>query len=709
MKSPSFNILWASQTGNAEWIAQNIYKEASKHGYECEKCLVFDEYEQIDLVKAGVVVFVTSNTGDGDPPDNGLKFMRYIRRIKDANFLSNVNVAVLGLGDTNYSNFNNTGRRLEKKLIELGGTVFYEKGLADDGTGLEEVVDPWIAGLWTALESVCEREVVETTGAANRVSSSLPPKKKDTVSDEQVDDVVSKYLTPATGDVKLNGSVTTSTTTTTTEAITTTAPPRPTPPPARNIPSHILKRLNLSSAYVSPATSTGYTLPLDYQALAIATQLTGIPKLSQTTLTIQKSEEEFRRNFPDYLQPTPTSTKIVAHRRLSSEKALKKTLHVELDAKNMQDVWSPGDAFGLFAPNNDKHVVAILAHLGYTSTSVHQKIVLSGDVPSYLAPSGRSTSAYELVKWSVDLSGTLRKALLRVLAEFASDAEEKKKLLFICSKQGSATFSELREFRPTLADIFATFPSSKPPLERLLVVLPALAPRYYSIANDPVEKILHIAFNVVEYEQHLGTTKASRKGIATPYIQESIVEERHLHIFKKASALIPFQLPQDGGRNVLLIGPGTGISPFVGFLQLESRRRKEGQEPNKIWVLSGCRRKQDDWIYGEELKQFEKDGICSRLDVCESRPGNGDLVPSKSATGQYVQDFLVDHASDVVSFLFSDDSSHIYLCGDAKGMAQGVHEALVTILGTTGKDKIGANELLSEWMENGRYLRDVWG
>lgn len=78
---------------------------------------------------------VASNTGDGDAPDNSLKFWRFLRRNKDKTYLSHARFTVLGLGDSNYSNFNNTGKKLEKKFKDLGATVFYEKALADDAEG----------------------------------------------------------------------------------------------------------------------------------------------------------------------------------------------------------------------------------------------------------------------------------------------------------------------------------------------------------------------------------------------------------------------------------------------------------------------------------------------------------------------------------------------------------------------------------------------
>lgn len=82
-----------------------------------------------------MIILVSSNTGDGDAPDNALKFWRFLRRNKDKTYLTNTKYTILGLGDSNYSNFNYTAQRLEKKFKELGATAFYEKGLADDAEG----------------------------------------------------------------------------------------------------------------------------------------------------------------------------------------------------------------------------------------------------------------------------------------------------------------------------------------------------------------------------------------------------------------------------------------------------------------------------------------------------------------------------------------------------------------------------------------------
>ena len=92
---------------------------------------------QVDLDGDSVVIFITSTTGDGDPPDNATKFWRHLRRAKgsELDVFKNKRYTILGLGDTNYDNFCNTAKRLDRRINEIGGVLFYQRGFADDGVG----------------------------------------------------------------------------------------------------------------------------------------------------------------------------------------------------------------------------------------------------------------------------------------------------------------------------------------------------------------------------------------------------------------------------------------------------------------------------------------------------------------------------------------------------------------------------------------------
>ncbi|ORZ01391.1 hypothetical protein BCR43DRAFT_522243 [Syncephalastrum racemosum] len=682
----TYTILWASQTGSAEWIAKNIDSEAKQRGYQ-GVCHPFEEYEKAGLEKAPVVIFVASNTGDGDPPDHSRKFWRYLRKVKEPIY-TNTKIAVLGLGDTNYTSFNNTAIKLEKKFRDLGAKVFYEKGLADDAEGLENVVDPWIAKLWDVLPTVVKRSA----------------------SDATVDDLATKVKTIEIKEhpepYSMNGR-------------------------AKDLPEPVQKYLDLPNSTIEKAVA-GHSLHIDKSGLQSGMQLTGLPRLPVATARLTKQEQHGAVPSPAY-QLTQTPAPVVEYQLkhvtcLTLPEAQKRTLHVTLDAPDCE--FEPGDAFGIVAPNDETLVEALLSRLGVSVEHGYKELyAVEGDnLPSHLQKMSVFTLA-DLLRYGVDLTTPPRKALLRMLADYTANDQEKTTLLYICSKQGATAFNALRDQVPTLVDILTTFPSCQPPIERLLDALPPHLPRYYSIANSPLKHPheIHFAFNIVEYTTPYDVP---RKGVATPWLDRLTgqIPARADHTTKPVTVPSPsgsvpvfrkpnanaFVLPADTKRPLVLIGPGTGIAPFIGFLQHRQQQRKireqmggVGLNPLRdirnefgpIWVYYGFRDTQKDYLFEHELEELAQDKTITQLHLAVSR-----------ATDQkvYVQDLLRRDTGALYDLIVKQDAA-VYVCGDAKGMAKGVQDALVDMLAQhEGLEPVAANQKLMEWTGSRKYLRDLW-
>jgi sulfite reductase (NADPH) flavoprotein alpha-component len=143
-----------------------------------------------------------------------------------------------------------------------------------------------------------------------------------------------------------------------------------------------------------------------------------------------------------------------------------------------------------------------------------------------------------------------------------------------------------------------------------------------------------------------------------------------------------------------MIGPGTGIAPFIGFLQ--SRQQQQAQGEN--WLFFGDRQKQYDFIYQNELQDFLDKGILTRLETAFSRD---------QAEKEYVQDKLKQAGKDVFTWL--ETGAVVYVCGDAKYMAKDVEQALVHVIGEHGSmDRGDAEHYLKDMQKHQRYLRDVY-
>ncbi|GFO45694.1 NADPH-dependent diflavin oxidoreductase 1, partial [Plakobranchus ocellatus] len=153
MEGRQLLVLFGSQTGTAHDVADRVTREAKRRHFAV-RSLPMDEYNVTSLIQERLVIFVCSTTGQGDPPDNMRMFWKFLlRRDLPSSSLSGVQFAVLGLGDSSYQKFNVVGKRLQKRLEQLGGQPIHDLGLADDqhDLGVDAVVTPWLSKLWETL------------------------------------------------------------------------------------------------------------------------------------------------------------------------------------------------------------------------------------------------------------------------------------------------------------------------------------------------------------------------------------------------------------------------------------------------------------------------------------------------------------------------------------------------------------------------------
>ncbi|XP_044029150.1 NADPH-dependent diflavin oxidoreductase 1 [Siniperca chuatsi] len=150
MTNPTLRILYGSQTGTAQDVAQRIARQAQRRQLQVQ-VLSLDNYNVANLISESLVVFVCSTTGQGDPPDNMMNFWRFLfKKTLPVGSLSRLDCAILGLGDSSYPKFNFVAKKLHKRLLQLGASVLLPVGLADDqhDLGSDAVIDPWLTSFW---------------------------------------------------------------------------------------------------------------------------------------------------------------------------------------------------------------------------------------------------------------------------------------------------------------------------------------------------------------------------------------------------------------------------------------------------------------------------------------------------------------------------------------------------------------------------------
>ncbi|RXN08571.1 methionine synthase reductase isoform X2 [Labeo rohita] len=621
-----FLILYGSQRGQAQSIAEEICQQAAEHGFTADiSCLSNQDKYNVDS-EIRPVVFVVSTTGDGDPPDTAQKFVRKIKsKSLPHDHFSHLRYALLALGDTNYANFCNGGKTIDSRLQQLGAKHFYATGHADDGTGLEVVVDPWIEGLWDSLKKT----------------------------------------------------------------------------------------------FSSMATSNQ--------------QGTDLSDCTQDNNSKNASNQE--KNKPDLEETVPSKD---GYHEVSISKAVQLTQHdsvktailLELDILEQNIAYQPGDSFDILCPNRASEVEELLLKLDLQmqkNCAVQVNLLKNcskkaAKVPLHIT---QNASLQFILTWCLEIRSTPKKAFVRALADFTQNGSEKRRLLELCSKEGSADYNSfVRDANVCLLDLLRAFPSCLPPLSLLFEHLPKLQPRAYSAASSSLQHPgkVHFVFNVVEFPAR--PEHPARTGLCTGWLADhvssilrplgTVPASEHLgtsalpkvHVRPRPSSI--FHLPADLSVPVIMVGPGTGVAPFVGFLQQREKEREVNQEATfgETWLFFGCRHKDKDFLFREELERFAHNGTLSHLIVCFSRdePDAQGIVNRPT----YVQHNLRLHAKNVASILLKDKGC-LYVCGDAKNMAKDVNDTLLEIIGNELQvDKLDAMKTVAGFREEKRYLQDIW-
>jgi sulfite reductase (NADPH) flavoprotein alpha-component len=252
----------------------------------------------------------------------------------------------------------------------------------------------------------------------------------------------------------------------------------------------------------------------------------------------------------------------------------------------------------------------------------------------------------------------------------------------------SPRFAEWVWGRQTL-DLLTSYPVTAE-LDEWLSVLRPLAPRLYSISSSPLEDPtqVHVTPGIVRFESSAGT---ARQGVCSGHLA-GLEPGAEVDVFVQRSK--HFRPPQDPDARSIMIGPGTGIAPFRGFLHDRAARGHTGAN----WLFFGERHEATEYYYRDELDAFAQSGVLTRLDTAFSRDGAGKC---------YVQDRMQQQATDLWKWIA--DGAHVYVCGDAARMARDVDETLRGIIAQeSGRSPKSAATYLQAMSAERRYLRDVY-
>jgi sulfite reductase alpha subunit-like flavoprotein len=228
----------------------------------------------------------------------------------------------------------------------------------------------------------------------------------------------------------------------------------------------------------------------------------------------------------------------------------------------------------------------------------------------------RGSTLRQALLWSCDITTPPAKFVLAALAECCTDAREATTLRYLSSRVGREAYkADIAAGRPTLLQLLERYSSCQPTAEKLLALLPPLRPRLYSLTNSQSVSpdALEFAFHVVEFETHFG----AHSGVATSWLERDLTAGAWCPVHLRPPT--GFSPPQDAGTPVIMVGPGTGVAPFRGFLQHRAAAKAAGVALGESWLFFGNWRRDWDFLYEEELSAFADEGVLSHLHLAWSR------------------------------------------------------------------------------------------
>jgi sulfite reductase (NADPH) flavoprotein alpha-component len=372
---------------------------------------------------------------------------------------------------------------------------------------------------------------------------------------------------------------------------------------------------------------------------------------------------------PPWSREKPFAAELLANQRITVGEGVRDVRHLELSLAGSGLHYEPGDAIGIVAENPPETLAAVLAASRLDGTQTVKRGVESRELADWL---GRTLEITRIAR-----------PLIAAVAE-RSGSQELTELLTPGHEQA------LRKLmlRSQLPDLLERYPAEWD-AAALLACLRPMVPRLYSVASSMKEVGEEMHLTVARLDS--GGDGSARPGAASHFLStrgDGVAVPVYIEPNPR------FRLPADGSRDIVMIGPGTGVAPYRGFLQERAANGSRGRN----WLFFGARRFARDFLYQIEWQRALKLGTLTRLDLAFSRDSNARI---------YVQQRLAEAGRELYDWI--ENGATIYVCGDATGMAPDVHVALARIIEQHGSFSAETSrERLDRMGADGRYLRDVY-
>jgi sulfite reductase (NADPH) flavoprotein alpha-component len=378
-----------------------------------------------------------------------------------------------------------------------------------------------------------------------------------------------------------------------------------------------------------------------------------------------------------YTKSNPFFARIKERYNLCKVGSEKSTFHVVLDLNGSGITYKVGDSIAIHPTNDPKIVKTILSLLNATGEET---------------VSDRHTKEPLLLKDCLTDKINLTEVSKKFITELAQrqSNQQKKKRLELLVAEGQKELLKEYQAAHEVWDVLEENQEVVFSPEELCHLLQPLLPRFYSIASSmsKVGNEVHLLVSHLSYE----TNGYQRCGICTDYLcYRAPLEESIVPVYLQPSH--GFTIPEENNVSVIMVGPGTGVAPYRGFMQEREARQAEGRN----WLFFGEQHCKKEFFYENEWKEWHAADRL-KLDTAFSRDQEHKI---------YVQHKMIDRGKEIFEWL--ESGAYFYVCGDAHRMAKDVDAALHLIVQVHGNlDEAGSKEYVKKLRGSKRYLRDIY-
>ncbi len=367
--------------------------------------------------------------------------------------------------------------------------------------------------------------------------------------------------------------------------------------------------------------------------------------------------------------------------------------HIEFDLPD-GDTYASGDYLAVLPVNHPELVERAARRFGVRPDSAMVLRSSRGAMAASL-PTDRPITVEELLGRHVELSAPATRKDVERLAGTSACPPHATELAAIAADRERYR-EEILIKRVSVLDLLQQYPSCELSFGEFLELLPAMRVRQYSISSSPRVNPARCSVTVAVVDAPAWSGHGQFHGTASSYLARRDPGDRVPVAIRTPN--VPFHPPAANDTPVIMIGAGTGLAPFRGFIQERALRHAHGEPAGTGLLFFGCDHPDVDFLYRDELDRWEQDGIVEVFPAFYRQP-DGEIM--------FVQHRLWQERERVQALL--DQGAVVFLCGDGRYMAPAVRETLTRIhQESAGCSDEAAGEWLLDMEHKGRYVPDVF-